>query len=75
MLMVTEVVPGPTFRNDAPHSLFSIGAHLSSPFHQFYDVTPDGRFLMIRQLAADADPGELILVENWFEELKEKGGS
>ena len=33
--------------------------------------TPDGRFLMIRRLAAAAGDGELILVENWFEELKE----
>ena len=33
-----------------------------------YDVSPDGqRFLMIKD---DANPLELILVQNWFEELK-----
>ena len=33
-----------------------------------YDVSPDGRFLMIR--AADNREGGLIVVLNWFEELK-----
>ena len=33
-----------------------------------YDVSPDGRFLMIK--AADNREGGLIVVLNWFEELK-----
>ena len=33
-----------------------------------YDISPDGqRFLMIKE---DPAPLELILVQNWFEELK-----
>ncbi len=48
---------------------------LSSPFHQQYDVTPDDqRFVMIRNLVAD-EAGELIVVENFFEELKAKVGN
>lgn len=39
-----------------------------------YDVSPDGRrFLMIKNEAADTQtnvPTDIILVENWFEELK-----
>jgi hypothetical protein len=35
-------------------------------------VAPDDRrFLMIRQVASGA-PDELIVVDNWFEELKAK---
>jgi len=34
-----------------------------------YDILPDGRFVMVR----GADPSgsrEIVLVQNWFEELK-----
>jgi hypothetical protein len=33
-----------------------------------YDVTPDGRFLMLRR---DAQGGHLGIVLNWTEELKQ----
>ncbi len=39
-----------------------------------YDVTPDDqRFVMIRNLGAE-EATELIVVENYFEELKAKVG-
>ena len=34
-----------------------------------YDVAPDGRFVMIEPSEADK-PASLVLVKNWFEELK-----
>ena len=38
--------------------------------NDFYDVSSDGeRFLMVRPVADDSQ-GELILVQNFFEELK-----
>ena len=30
-----------------------------------FDVAPDGRFLMIRE-----EPGRMVFVQNWHEELK-----
>ena len=38
-----------------------------------FDIAPDGRFFIIRNGQADANGGatlNMILVENWFEELK-----
>jgi len=38
-----------------------------------YDVHPDGKFLMIKELNADevaAANDDIVIVENWFEELK-----
>jgi hypothetical protein len=38
-----------------------------------YDIAPDGRFLIIRSgqaQAAGGAPSNIILVQNWFEELK-----
>jgi serine/threonine-protein kinase len=57
---------------------FSAGARkrlFSAPAEEFlryqgYDVTPDDqRFLMVKQVAKE-QPDKLIVVENWFEELK-----
>ena len=50
--------------------LFSIAGFNSIRLHQQYDVTPDDqRFVMIRHTGSDG-PTELIVVENFFEELK-----
>ena len=36
-----------------------------------YDVAPDGRFLMIkRNVLSDQKPAAMVVVVNWFEELK-----
>ncbi len=38
-----------------------------------YDVARDGRFLMVRQTARPPTPtSQMILIQNWFEELKRK---
>ena len=68
-----EASPRPTV--GLTHSLFS--DHFESPQaggHTGYDIFPDGRFLMIQ--ASEAQPGtsvarpEIVLVFNWFEELR-----
>ena len=38
-----------------------------------YDIAPDGRFLIIRSDQAEAAAGtvpQIVVVRNWFEELK-----
>ncbi|MFQ5705616.1 MAG: hypothetical protein ACE5HT_16555 [Gemmatimonadales bacterium] len=62
-----SVIPGPTFAMGERRVLFSM-----QPYRDFlghYDVTEDGGFVMIRNRGAQST-GELIVVENWFEELK-----
>ena len=74
-LMVIEVLPGATFVRGARRALFSVQGFVSTIFHQQYDVTPDDqRFVMIRNLGAE-DADELIVVENFFEEVKAKVGN
>jgi hypothetical protein len=56
-----------------PQVLFEIATlPLVGPF-QPYDVTPDGRFIVIRpaqgERRGNAVPS-LVLVQNWFEELR-----
>jgi len=54
--------------------LFSSGLYLLSPnAFQFYDVSPDGqRFVMIKQSEEAAALTQIVVVQNWFEELKRR---
>ena len=57
-------------------TLFSAQPYVANVFHRMYDVTPnDQRFVMIRlQAEGGGDDTQLIVVENFFEELKERVG-
>ena len=61
----------------APVRLFAATAFFffPGPAIRTYDVAPDGRFLMIQSEAAtqpDAAPSSIVVVQNWFEELKQR---
>ncbi|MCH7875993.1 MAG: PD40 domain-containing protein [Gemmatimonadetes bacterium] len=73
-LMVVEVLPGATFVAGERGMLFSTQGFRSSTQHPFYDVTTDDqRFVMIQNIGEE-EATELIVVENFFEELKAKVG-
>lgn len=41
------------------------------PGDSSYDVSPDGeQFLMIKQIEDASAASQIIIVENWFEELR-----
>ena len=69
-----EDLTAPTFTARTPTILFE-GQYFDEPPGRTFDIDPDGRrFLMIRagvQTDEAASPPELIVVENWFEELKQ----
>jgi serine/threonine-protein kinase len=75
-MVVAEVQAGPAFAVGRQRALFSTADYLVSTFvHQTYDVTPDDqRFVMVRDVESDYR-GELIVVENFFEELKARVGN
>ena len=74
-LMSVEVLPGPTFVTGERRALFSLLEMRRAPNHPQYDVTlNDRRFVMIRNIG-ERGAGELIVVENFFEELKAKVGN
>ena len=73
-LVLVEVTTEPTFGVGQQRVLFSAADYLSDFNHVLYDLTPDDqRFVMLRE--TEATTGELIWVQNWFEELKEKVGN
>ena len=60
----------PTFSVSRTTTLFPAGSFGASRFGQRYSVaSDDSRFLMTRPLETSA-PDKLVVVENWFEELK-----
>ena len=62
----------PSFAVGAPEVLFS-GDYDAAPIgHQHYDISHDGqRFLMIKH-GQPSGPIEVRVVQNWFEELRDK---
>ena len=71
-LVAVEVQSSPTFSLGRSTVLFPARAYLSFERGAQYAVAPDDRrFLMIRPVPGGV-PDELIVVDNWFEELKSK---
>ena len=65
----------PTFAPGQAEVLFSATEFRSTAAEPRYDVTPDDeRFIMIRQ-TGETGAGEIIVVVNWFEELRQRVGS
>jgi serine/threonine protein kinase/Tol biopolymer transport system component len=71
-LVAVEVRSTPTFSLGRSTALFPASAYFSYANGAQYAVAPDDRrFIMIRRVAGSA-PDELVVVDNWFEELKAK---
>jgi serine/threonine-protein kinase len=78
-IMVAPVTPGPTFAPGAPRRLFALGSTIvPSNTVPYYDLTPgDKQFVMVRVAAVNQAPGagQVVVVDNWIEELKRKMGA
>jgi len=69
-LMRAEVQTRPAFVVGARRRLFSTAAYVGSPVSRMYALSPDGsRFVFMK---GEASARQLIVVVNWFEELKRR---
>lgn len=70
-----DVAPGSVFAVGTPRRLFSMDAFGPLTLH-YFDVNPDGRRFLFSRAAAGTERGErgdeLIVVQNFFAELKAK---
>jgi serine/threonine-protein kinase len=75
-MMAAAVTGDPSRPVGDPHALFQLKGALTALGNSWYipwDVAADGRFIMVRGAAAGHDAElPLIVIENWFEELKAK---
>ena len=76
--MAVPIAPGATFSPGEPRRLFALGGILvGSNIVPYYDLTPgDSGFVMVRLAAVNSAPGagQVVVVDNWFTELKAKMG-
>jgi Tol biopolymer transport system component len=70
-MMAVDIALTPAFAAGIPRVLFEGRYPVGSP-HRHYDVSRDGRFLMIQQREVPTPPSvtQMVLRLNWFEELK-----
>jgi WD40 repeat protein len=72
-MMSVEVAPGGAFSISPPKALFSTAPYSPVGSVAAFDVHPDGRFMMLRE-TTPAERNELILVQNWIGEMKQRSG-
>jgi serine/threonine-protein kinase len=68
------VIAGPTFIPGLVTPLFSGNGFAVEPGFREYDVTPDGDRFFMNQLGTVGADARLIVVDNWFTELRERVG-
>jgi serine/threonine-protein kinase len=75
-MMAAPVTRGELLEIGVPEVLFRVRPELLRAEFLYYtpwDVAADGRFIMARLVSGDLNQGgALVVVENWFEELKAK---
>jgi hypothetical protein len=71
-VMAVDVTLGSSFSAGKPRPLFE-GQYFAQPGFINLDVAPDGqRFLLLQDATPDAALTQIHLIQNWFEELKQK---
>ena len=73
-MMAVPITTGPSLTVGTPRPLFSTKEYVRSLSYRAYDVTPDDRrFVMLRALSdTTTTPSQLVLVDNWMDELRLK---
>ena len=74
-MMAVAVTTTPAFKAEAPRALFPAKSYARAPSYRAYDISPDDRrFVMLRPVADSAatPTGQVVFVDNWFQELKAK---
>ena len=73
-MMAVEIQTRPIFSVSKPHVLFEGDyiANTASSSGALYSIAPDGRFLMAKAGMQVETLNQINVVENWFEELKQK---
>ncbi len=73
-LVAAQITAAPTFAVGTQTVLFQASEFRGDLSHRGYDVSPDDRrFLMVRDRSG-GERATLILVDNWFEELRARVG-
>ncbi len=70
-IMAIKVMTGGTFEAGNAVELFELRFHFPRNVNIPYDVSADGQRFVVNARLSDADPGEIIVVQNWAEEFRD----
>jgi DNA-binding SARP family transcriptional activator/Tol biopolymer transport system component len=71
-LVAVEVTTKPSFTVGRSTALFPAGGFGSYVYGPQYAVSPDDRRFLMQRAVATSAPDKIVVVENWFEELRAK---
>jgi hypothetical protein len=72
-MMAVDITTQPAFSAGKPKMLFEGPYIPPSPNISFYDVSADGqRFLMVKPIEQAQAATQIVVVQNWSEELKRR---
>ncbi len=74
MLVAVEIEASNDFSAGQQRELFPVSPFSIAPLHQSYTITPDDRHFVMLQQSSVGEVPDLVVVLNWFEELKEMMG-
>ncbi len=74
MLVAVELEASNAVSAGQQRELFPVSPFSIAPLHQSYAITPDDRHFVMLQLSSAGEVPDLVVVLNWFEELKEMMG-
>ena len=72
MLVAAEVATSDGFAVGRQQVLFSLEPFSIAPYHQSYAVTQDDQYFVLLQESGAGQAPDLVVVLNWFEEVKER---
>ncbi|HEX9166926.1 MAG TPA: protein kinase [Gemmatimonadales bacterium] len=71
-MMTAPIAAGSAFEWGEPQPLFPAKGYAGAENGRMYDVAPDDRRFLMLRLLPDSTPPAVIVVENFFEELRQK---
>jgi hypothetical protein len=75
-MMAARVASNPSLTFDSPRVLFEREFEQGGHVTPDYDLTPDGSRLLMIEPSHDPQPAplRLVVIDNWFAELRQKVG-
>jgi len=71
-VMAVRVESSGDFRAENPVELFELRFQYPGFVNRPFDVSDDGQKFLVNIKLSDSDPGEIVVVQNWAEEFRDK---
>jgi serine/threonine-protein kinase len=73
-MMAARVSANPSFAVGESRALFEGDFEVGGPVTPNYDIAPDGSRLLMIEPSEEQSPSHIVVIDNWFRELRQKLG-